>query len=476
MFNGGAVVFNTSPFINLALREQAKKQAKDEAIDRYLIDQSKAVTPTGMRAKDIEGGWAQKAQRWQQLGIEGKKYIANPALDGYKTINEFNRLKNELLADAERSKQVGKDEDTLTKLRLEGKWNPTDEDLGIANDISLSIYDPNRKNHGLNDLSVNRPPFDPAKFTTDLQTGRKRGRIAIGDPEYDTAKGIMREHYAEQFSPEDIKGMAENAPFLMEKDPSAKIAFERMRENPAKLLELQKAYETVYPGDKVDSNEKAAKAYAILSTQGQTGGGFTTKPYTDKDAEFRRQKQLIDYRAAAQQRVNAARQASTTKEAKSVLNGMMEDLEQEARRNPITTQSADGKREQTYNIPLTEEVAKAGMLPGEKFAPDALRLVEKDGKKYIRRIVYLKEYDKDGYVIGNLRNKDKKPRIDDSKSTLIPFKQFRDKIGKELFTGKLLYNELGQPVQSDNILNDNEPDRPSRKDYQITKEDLENIE
>lgn len=476
MFNGGAVVFNSAPFLNLALQNEAKKRAKDDAIDKYLIDQSKAVTPTGMRAKDIEGGWSAKAQQWQELGIRGKKNIANPALDGYKTINEFNRLKNELLADAERSKQEGKDEDLLIKLRAEGKWNPTDEDLSIANDKSLSIYDKNRKNRGLNELSVNRPPFDPSKFITDVTAGRTRVK-SVDKYELDPKSGLRTNYVSQGYAPEEVKSMADNAPFIMEKDPSAKIAFERMRENPEKLAELQRAYSSIYPNDLVDTNEKAAKAYAIMSVGGRTGQGREVVNYTDKNAEEARQMRLIDYRAKAQKSVNAAKAAATTTEAKSVLNEKMQDLWDEAQSHPVKTTSNKTGEETTYNITLDEDVAKAGMLPGEKFAPDALRFVVRDGKKYVQRIIYHKDYDEKGFLVGTTHHpKTKKPLIDTSKSTIIPYKQFRDRLGKGLFAGKILYNELGQPVQGDDnsIMNDDTPDRPTRP----TKDelDLESIE
>jgi hypothetical protein len=109
---------------------------------------------------------------------------------------------------------------------------------------------------------------------------------------------------------------------------------------------------------------------------------------------------------------------------------------------------------------MTPQVVKAVTLPNEP-APDALRLVEKDGKQYIKRVVYAPTLTADGKTITGVQRKNGKPVIDESKSgALIPIDQFKNEMAKDLYSGKILQNEIGQDVDISSIAGD--PSAPSK--------------
>lgn len=445
MYNGGAVVFNSAPFAQYFLQQQAKKKAESDAQDKYYQDQMKAVTPTGMRAKDIEGGWSKKLQQWQEIGIKNKKALLNPALDGYRTLNEFNRLGNELKSDIERSKQAAELEATIGKAKLEGKFNPSDDDKEIQDDFSRTIYDPNRKGYTLNDLSINRPPFDVTKFISSVTAGRQRSKFV--DPAntiYDNKHGTATFTTREEYTPEDIRQIALNAPLVAAQDPAGRAAFQRMYKSEA-LPQLQEAYSKYFPGI-VDTPEKAAAAYAIMNIP---KGSITqeTKPFTDQDLAFKRKKELVNLQGWWAGQNAKARKATDEKEKISVLNETMDGIINTAKQNPRTLVIRDGKgnvisQEEGGDIPAFGDVGKAAMIPGEKYAPDALRYVKKNGQSYIKPVYYVR---KDNVVVLD-KNGDPTFDIGASKK-LIPLEQYRKQLGRTMFTGKIAHEELSQDYQ-----------------------------
>ena len=163
LYSGGAVVFNSQPSVNFYAQLMQRQQAKRDALDQYYQKALMDVTPAGMRNVDITGGFTKKLNDWQEFAMnpQNRKYLLNPRLDQYKTATQFNQMHADLLSDIQKSKEAAADEKTLNTYRLNGRWNPTDDDLNIAHNMGLSIYDPIRKDVGLNDLSVNMPQYTP---------------------------------------------------------------------------------------------------------------------------------------------------------------------------------------------------------------------------------------------------------------------------------------------------------------------------
>jgi hypothetical protein len=84
----GAVVFDSTPYTNYFLRQEAEAKAKDEALGKYFQDLDKSLTPTGMRTQDI-GGFIEKTKGLRQYYFANKDRIKNPSLDNGKAYNEY---------------------------------------------------------------------------------------------------------------------------------------------------------------------------------------------------------------------------------------------------------------------------------------------------------------------------------------------------------------------------------------------------
>lgn len=203
-----------------------------------------------------------------------------------------------------------------------------------------------------------------------------------------------------------------------------------------------------------------AKKYAIenlpkaIKTDLRTNEGV--KLQMQNNAAMDRLRQSHQYRLNEIE----ARTTHTAGQVKSILNGEIEDLIAAAKATPHHVIKGMNKSGQTveatkgYMIPMTMEISKAAMLPGEKEPPNAVQYVEKDGHKYIYATKYkpkwvldpeAQKYFQQGYEKDASGN----PLVDTETSKLIPLKQFRNALGRQLFTGKLLANEMGAEMPAD---------------------------
>lgn len=203
------------------------------------------------------------------------------------------------------------------------------------------------------------------------------------------------------------------------------------------------------------------------------------------ERNLRLQDKYAELKKAHEYRMNeiSARATHTATQVKSILNGEIEDLINSSKSNPIpmkaVTKSGAVGTISSYNIPLTESVVNAVKLDKNDYV-DAVRYVKKNGEDYIYSIKYVPELDKEGKtIVGYKKDKEGKPVVDLKESRFIPIKQFRNQYGKNLFSGKILQNELGQDMSSEDydFSDDNTPTAPSKpaKPVKITKGGADNL-
>lgn len=399
VYNGGATVFNNRPFVNYYLQQQAKKQAQDQALDTYYRDQAKSLTPTGMRAKDIEGGFSQKFNDWQQLGMEKKKFLLNPAADNYKTLNEFNRAKNDLHSDIEKSKQAAKDEDVIRTAKMSGKWNPTQDDYSIAEDNSKSIYDKTRQGLSLDQMSVNRAPLDLEKFITNSQQGMKRGTVD-GTPVIDKVNGFQVTPSTDRYRPEEVKSMVDKVPFMVQNDPSAKDHFDRLLHSP-QLPALQESYSKVYPdGGNVDTPEKAAQALVAMQASQPTNYSEKKTAWKDPKEEENRQMKMENIRFGHEKSLIGLRKnlaGKSSEEQSAGVDSYLTGIEDRAKKGkPMYLNLHPGSPDtKVFLMDASPNLLKSFErtdIDGKKILPNALGVAD-DGRHY--PIFFKKESVKD---------------------------------------------------------------------------------
>lgn len=108
-YAGGAIVADFTPYLNLALQQRAKEEAKAAAGQKVYEDMMKDPNPNGIRQQDTKGFYDRTTQ-WRNFGIQNKELIKDPVKDGGKALSDFRRMTTEIAGYINQSKDA-KDRD-----------------------------------------------------------------------------------------------------------------------------------------------------------------------------------------------------------------------------------------------------------------------------------------------------------------------------------------------------------------------------
>lgn len=313
IYTFGQVQLDTQPLAQLQGRLIAKKQAEEEALNKYFTDASGKLTPTGMRQQDV-AEFLKKKDELMREGIAKKAEISRGGL----AKQEFNSKLSQLFADIDKSKQVGKLEYDLFKAKQEGKLNK--KDYPKLDAIKYSIYNPSHYKDFNTKTSYSFDDFSPAiklpdaakqasfynAVSQDLKPKEKeyekddKGKIIYTPGMPGSFKKIAK--FTERYSDDQIKGMADKASqftkfddgfyklFQSYLDDAADATKNKMPISP-EFKELNDLYTKFYPGDIMDEPEEVAKAVTIRNFKNVVNTG--TDEEEDKEAAARFQSQQI---------------------------------------------------------------------------------------------------------------------------------------------------------------------------------------
>ena len=104
-YAGGAIVADFTPYLNLALQQKAKEEAKAAAGQKVYEDMMKDPNPNGIRQQDTKGFYDRTTQ-WRNFGIQNKELIKDPVKDGGKALSDFRRMTTEIAGYINQSKDA----------------------------------------------------------------------------------------------------------------------------------------------------------------------------------------------------------------------------------------------------------------------------------------------------------------------------------------------------------------------------------
>lgn len=310
LYHGAAVVLDSTPSTRFAMQLMAHQQAKKDSLDQYYskLQEQTLNNEDKMRPIDVNDdpngnfkGWGSKLNDWQMfyMNPDNKQKILKPSLDNYKTLNTFNAMHSNLIADARASKDKLSQETKIDALNNSGRWHPTDLDQIEGHQLSKSNYDPTRmitendpesglpitREPSISHLSLNIPEFDAQKqiqfeknvtgqIKPDTVSDEKNARV-------DKATGEIYIPQITAYTPEKIKSIADNVR-INPRTPEGVYYENKLTELakiPNALDQVSKAYQQVYGAadaqgnpNIVDTPQKLAQADIILKKQaaGQT--------------------------------------------------------------------------------------------------------------------------------------------------------------------------------------------------------------
>lgn len=165
LYTGGAVTFNSSPYVNFAANLMAKKQAKDEALDQYYQNLNKSINPAGVRTQDVPG-FMEKTNALQNYWQQNKDAIKNPRLDGGRSQTEYNSRYQDIQGYINQSKN----EELRKKPFIDILADPdkreriTDKMLYDVHLHDLPLTDPSRKSFDITQEDFNPKLLSPEEF------------------------------------------------------------------------------------------------------------------------------------------------------------------------------------------------------------------------------------------------------------------------------------------------------------------------
>lgn len=314
---------------------QKRKQAADEAIDKWVGEQTKGLDPNAVRKQDREA-FDNMYKDFVSYGIQNKKEIAkNPAARF-----DFQNRAKELFRFVEDSKNAAKEpEKAVGWLSDPEKRNKVNREAVIgaisAHEQPLKVKDPYtgtwvdnlvRRKIDYTKNYWNVAPPDTNKLFNDVSLGKKtietKGAYIPNDPNSPEGRArianekILR-NVVSSYTPESIKEIGVNAYDVVSLNPELNDSYKNALEN-IKSTDEFKAYQDVlneyFPGQQITDGASFAKAIALKKAKERED--VYTEEVTDESAQLRRRRAE---RARSEARADA-------RAARAVAEGEMDNV------------------------------------------------------------------------------------------------------------------------------------------------------
>jgi hypothetical protein len=280
-------------------RRAKRALAEQEAVDKYIEDASKKLTPTGMRAQDVPN-FLKMQNDFRQLSNQYKS-----TKDPYKRL-ELQKKGDEMFLFIQRSKQA----DELAKPTREALKNPENrkklntekmmQDLAI-HDLPLDFQVlglPMRKDIDPNASYYRETPFDFIKTFKEAATGP-----GIKVSELSVSSDGKTKTITEGFGDSSIKSIASNFVKLVDIDEDKKNYYTIRAKDPQiypaqKLADYDKKVKQYFPDITVDDEDplSIALAEAIIEAEGRKSQKFENAPRISvSTGDSAAKSQFIDY-------------------------------------------------------------------------------------------------------------------------------------------------------------------------------------
>lgn len=271
LYNEGAAIFDSRPYLQFYQQQLARKQAKEDALDNYFRDLGKNVTPTGMRNQDIPNLTA-KTNEWRQFYAQNKDRITNPRLDGGKAYSEYMSRYQDQLAHIEQSKRALKTTDELNKTRLNPQTSFILDDPNIVDKIKshdLPIGDQNRQDIDIATLAVPPKPWDikdKEAYSKYLTAGLQYDELP-GKTQY-LGNFKIQTPVSKQYSDENLRVIGSRAASAYDSDRALQFQTNRLMKdvmnNQGLHDQLNSTYKKLY-GKDIETPQELLAAQAIQS-------------------------------------------------------------------------------------------------------------------------------------------------------------------------------------------------------------------
>ena len=381
LYSGGVVELNSNPYLQIALREKAKKQALYDTLYKHYSELPTKLNTAGVRQQDLNdlsghggGSINSMIERRKQYWDENKDKI----MKGGQEKQILDQFDQNILSAVDDSKSKGKFQLDVGKAFFEGGRDFDENDLSIKDAINQSIFDKKhyknpdiRQPYGYEDFSTSAAPYNSSKqqqFDKAVLGNVKPSPVLDdnGQKLYTLDAQGLKVMYNKSYKPEDIYNAANKAAEITSGDRTMQKQYRRLLEQEDKVKEASAAL------------SKLAGVEVIVDTPEQMAAGLKAsqlEKYTEAAEEtdvkganaFK--KKLQDDRLAAQFKRLKYSEAHKDKRTQALINGIeVDDVLEKAANKSIAF---------NVELPIVGEINK--LLPDGRKIKSVIPLSMVDG-------------------------------------------------------------------------------------------------
>ncbi len=271
-YASGAVVFDSTPYVDFFVKQQVQEKAKDEALEKYLMDFDKTINPAGMRNNDV-APFLEKIGQNKNFYLKNKEAIKNPALDNGAAYSQWYNANKEALAEINKSKMLAEKDARFSKAILDakkqGKTITDDFQKRYEMFRSLPMNDPRFVDINEEEVSFNNKPFNPSEFVKEVFYGIEPSKRTIASKKDPQTKRVI--NTVEYYIPEKLLPSIRNtAAYKYETDGSFKEKVDEAIFDENKMKELNDIYSASFKEPIKDRKDLATAVALSLSRIGKT--------------------------------------------------------------------------------------------------------------------------------------------------------------------------------------------------------------
>lgn len=427
LYTGGGERFNSQPYVNFYAHLMARKQAKEDALEKYYQDLPKGINSAGVRTQDIPL-FMQKVDGMGEYYRQNREAIKNPRIDNGEAQTRYGSM----YQDAKLFPQMSKFEEEKKKPWVEMGTNPTIRDRMpdsiFQNDIplhDLPLGHPDRKSLDLSKFDFNPKDFEVDKFKKLFENIKPDEEKIYGVTDPKTLKMPFTTKHS--YNKEAKGSIYDIAAASYRSDPSVQAEIHKAAEDKKLYAKFNDVFKKTY-GEDIESPEDFAAAYAISLIQPeQNKGGFED----DRIAFMKLQDEYARKRMRLQDNLIRGRMATSAAQYDTWVGDYLDILDEQALTNePGLLPGADS---QVYEIPIDPVMAKALDRTGKGRTPQKL-YISKEGTYYP---VYYE------YSDGVLETEeDGRPKIDEDESVPLNRQQMVLSLGGKAVTKTQIGKEV----------------------------------
>lgn len=170
LYTAGAVSLNPLPYVNIALQQRARRQAREDAIDKYYQNLPNTINDKGVRDQEVPV-INQIRDEMFEYGLKNKEALRNPKLDNGAAQHGLQQLFRKASTVSRLSQDAAKEDLEIGKLWLskDNRWVVDDDEFIAANQKhNLPVTHPDFKKVDI-PLILQGRPFDQTAFRKELK-------------------------------------------------------------------------------------------------------------------------------------------------------------------------------------------------------------------------------------------------------------------------------------------------------------------